>query len=219
MAMDVETCLSYIGGYINGEYSSSNATFKQAIKDLCKSSKVPSVPKWNITIGGQSADRYDDYIRAFRYYWRVRNESVGFNFNNGYIKAMIRVESSMGTDSNKEGTKDVMQCMYYLDPAVYCMARVTPSNSKVLYNSIEASSYGIPSDGFSPMRNLFINSNGNLVHSPISSKKNYIASICFGIFWLGYKTAHAGSIEQGIADYNGRPGYLDKVLDFAANPR
>lgn len=45
MAMDVNTCLSYIGRFVNGEYSSTNATLAQAIKDLCTSSKVPSVPK------------------------------------------------------------------------------------------------------------------------------------------------------------------------------
>lgn len=56
MAMDVDTCLSYIGGYINGEYSSSSEIFKQAIKDLCHSPKVPSIPKWNIKIAEKDAE-------------------------------------------------------------------------------------------------------------------------------------------------------------------
>lgn len=216
MAMDVETCLSYIGGFINGEYSSTNATLKRAINDLCESSKVPSVPAWNFKVDGKSADRYDNYIRAFRYYWKVRNGSKGFDYNNKYIKAMLAVESNMGTNDGlyeHNAKTDVMQCLYKGDVAVYCLAKISPSDSSIPYNATECTNYGMSSDGYTPVRKIFSG------HTPDSTKADPLTSICFGIYWLGYKTAVKGSIQSGVKAYNGRQSYLDDVLACADNPK
>lgn len=73
----------------------------------------------------------------------------------------------------------------------------------------------MPTDGYVPVKKLFSG------HTPDSSKANALTSICFGIYWLGYKTAALGSIQKGIAGYNGggNKNYLSDVLSCASNPK
>ena len=128
---------------------------------------------------------------------------------------MLGVESEIGTYAGSSyGTTDVMQCLDANNPAVYCMAKISPVNG-VAYDANEGLLMGMPSSGYAAIRNIFQNS------APQPSLYTTRLSICFGILWLGYKTGCAGGvINTGITNYNGggNPNYLSDVLDRVTNP-
>lgn len=208
-----EEALSYLESYIGGGITDSDANLKSAISFLA-SNYASSVPKWNITVNGKDSDRFDSKIGAFSYFWKTKYSSKGYNYSNKYIKAMIGVESRMGTyDGGHNGKTDVMQCLESWDPSVYCMAKIKPSNG-VSYDANEGLSYGMLKNGYTAVRNIFSGS------TPQSSKYNTTLSICFGILWLGYKTAVKGSIKEGVIAYNGggNPNYWQEITACIENP-
>lgn len=208
-----DEAMSYLESFIGGGITSSNSNLQTAI-DLLASNYGSSITKWNLTVNKKNTDRFDDDIKAFSYFWTTKYGSLGYDFDNTYIKAMIGVESTMGTSTTNNATKDVMQCLNKLDPAVYCMAKIAPSNG-VAYDKNEGLSYGMKSSGYKAIQNIF---NGSVPDASIASSR---LGICFGILWLGYKTAVAGSKKQGIINYNGGgdPNYWTKVSSCYANPK
>ncbi len=209
-----EEAMSYLESYIAGTIHSSDANFKSAIAYLA-SNYGSSIKKYGFKINGYDADRYDNLIKAWSYFWKTKFSSKGYDYNNSYIKAMLSVETKIGVYAGtRNGKVDVMQCLDAENPAVYCMAKIKPSNG-TSYDSNEGLSYGMQSSGYKGLRNIF--SSGK----PQASKCSSNLSICFGILWLGYKTAWKGSITAGIKYYNGlgNASYLSDVKTVNSNPK
>lgn len=139
------------------------------------------------------------------------NYKYKFKYNVNYIKAMLVVESTMGFGKqNNNGNRDIMQCLDSENPALYCMAKIAPPKKcSVGYDANEGIYFGIPSYGFGLLRSLF-----NKKHVLQEKKITPQTSVCFGIFWLGYKTKLWGSIKSGIEAYNGGGNlmYYDEVV-------
>jgi len=214
--MTRELALNYLEQFIAGNVSYADSNFQSAITFLANN-YGGKITKYNFIINGCSADRYDDLIKAFSYFWGLKFASYGYFYDNNYIKAILAVESKMGTIAgSRYGTTDVMQCLDGDNPAIYCMAKIQPSNS-VSYDPYEGSAYGLK-NGFKALKNIFTNQTKG---SPIPSCYNPTLSICFGILWLGFKTARAGNIRTGVYNYNGGgdPKYLEKVDAILANPQ
>ena len=97
------------------------------------------------------------------------------------------------------------------------MAKVTPpKNSQVGYDVNEGVYYGIPSCGFFKLHSLF-NKKRVLQKKKVTPE----VSICFGVFWLGYKTKLCNNnILAGIKSYNGggNSSYVSEVKKCNKNP-
>ena len=93
------------------------------------------------------------------------------------------------------------------------MAKIEPSNGTP-YDPNEGLTKGMLKGGYKAVRNIF---SGSI---PQASKYNSTLSICFGILWLGYKTAVKGSIKAGVIAYNGNgdSDYWEKITECLANP-
>lgn len=209
-----DEALSYLESYIGGGIHSNDSNYKQAISYLA-SNYAGSIKTYGFKINGYDADRYDDQIRAWSYFWKYKFGGKGYDYNNNYIKAMLAVETKLGVYAgSRNGKVDIMQCLDAENPAVYCMAKIKPSNG-ISYDANEGLSYGMISGGYKGLRNIFSSS------IPQSSKCSAALSICFGILWLGYKTAVAGSITKGITNYNGggNANYLSEVKTCNSDPR
>lgn len=209
-----EEAMSYLESYIAGGIHSSNPNFTAAIAYLA-SNYGSSIKHYGFTINGYDADRYDNLIKAWSYFWTCRFSSKGYEYNNNYIKAMLGVETKIGVYAgSRNGKKDVMQCLDAENPAVYCMAKIKPRNG-TSYDANEGLSYGMTSSGYQGLKNIFTS------NTPQPSKCSAALSICFGILWLGYKTALKGSVTAGITAYNGggNPAYLSEVKAVNSDPK
>lgn len=207
-----DEAMSYLESYIGGGVTSSDANLKSAIAYLA-ANYGSTVPKWNVTVNGKSSDRFDAEIGAFSYFWDSKYSSKGYQYQMKYIKAVMAVESKIGIGSGTNASTDVMQCLESYDPAVYCMAKIEPSNGTP-YDPNEGLTKGMLKGGYKAVRNIF---SGSI---PQASKYNSTLSICFGILWLGYKTAVKGSIKAGVIAYNGNgdSDYWEKITECLANP-
>jgi hypothetical protein len=205
--------MSYLESYVGGGITSSDANFKQAVS-LIASGYGSSIKKWNLTVNGSSTDRFDEKIQAFAYFWKNKFSDKGYDYNLNYIKAMLAVETKVGTyDGSHHGTTDVIQCLDKANPAVYCMAKIKPSNG-VAYDANEGLTKGMKSGGYKAIRDIFSGS------TPQPSEYNSTLSLCFGILWLGYKTALKGSTKEGVIAYNGGgdSNYWKKVSSCLDDP-
>ncbi len=214
--MTLSTAISYIDDYVNGTKTSTNSYVSDAIAYLATNGHYAptAIAAYGITVNGYSADRFDNQILAFCNYWYNKYSSLGYKYNPMYVKAMIAVETKLGTyEGSRHGTTDIMQCLDKDNPSVYCMAKIAPTNG-VPYSSAEGLSYGMKSAGYTFVRNIFSGS------TPSSSKYSSFISLCSGILWLGYKTAVKGSLQDGVIAYNGGgdPDYWDKVYSCYLNP-
>jgi len=216
--MDFNQAMSIVQQFVNGQITSSDSNLTLALNILSVHSWSFTLNKWNFNINGQSADRFDTDILGFINYWYALHSGLGFQYNPNYVKAMIGVETKMGTYAGGKGNGllDVMQDLDGRNPSVYCMAKIAPVNG-VGYDPNEGLSLGMITTGYPAVKNIFVGS----PKVPSPGLVNPRLSLCFGILWLGYKTAHAGSIDTGVTDYNGGgdPNYLTKVKSIVSNPQ
>lgn len=127
---------------------------------------------------------------------------------------MLAVETKVGTyDGSRHGKTDVMQCLDAENPAVYCMAKIKPTNGTP-YDINEGLTKGMLSGGYEAVRDLFSGS------TPVATRYKPRISICFGILWLGYKTAIKGTIKDGVIAYNGGgdSNYWNKITSCINDP-
>lgn len=203
--------LSFIESYIAGI---SYKELEESISFICKNYVKEDI-SWGFSVANQSCDRFDNDIKAFAYFWNYKfGKKYNYIYDYSYIKAMIAVESSMGTNSGglTHAELDVMQCFDARNPAVYCMAKIEPKND-VSYDANEGIVRGMRKDGYRAVRNIFVEDElkWNLITPRLS--------ICFGILWLGYKTSIAGNIKDGVLRYNSNEEYLTKVEECVKNPK
>lgn len=212
--MDGIEAYRVINGYVIGGVAYNSDLLVDALYAMKEYGPYTSVKQYNVTVNGKKADRYDTSIVAFCNYWYKRYSDKGFQFNPNYVKAMIGVESKLGTyDGSHHGKTDVLQCLDKDNPAVYCIAKIAPSNG-VAYDEYEGLNKGMIKEGYQAVKNIF---NGS---KPDATQVNSRLSICFGILWLGYKTAVAGTIKKGVIAYNGGgdPQYWEHVMECHNNP-
>lgn len=200
--------------FYNNKYTKK--IYDRAIDWWVKNGQHKKIKKYG-QANKRNYDRFDNYILGFANYW---TSVEGFDYKVNYIKAMLAKESSMGYDSNRNGTKDVMQSLDGSNPALYCMAKIKPKSSDVGYDKNEGIANGIPKNGFGRVKKLF-NDNNKFIASRVKPK----VSICFGIFWLGYKTELSKKkgdkkIEEGVMDYNrdDNKEYLEYVKEVNKKP-
>lgn len=211
--MTREQALYYMEQYHMGQVAGTDSSLQEAITYLA-TNYGSKITKWNLTVNNASTDRFDDDIKAFSYFWGTKFSTKGYTYNVDYIKAMLAVETKVGTyDGSRNGKTDVMQCLDKDNPAVYCMAKIKPTNG-VSYDANEGLTLGMTSAGYTAVRNIF---NGS---TPSSSLYTTRLSICFGILWLGYKTALKGSTKDGVIAYNGGgdANYWTKITSCLDNP-
>ncbi len=213
--MDKKRCTYALNSFCEGkvyyDQKTSELLYNKAIKWWSENGNYKKLKKYG-KINKTNYDRYNKYILGFANYF---NSRYGFKYNVNYIKAMLVVESNMGTDKDNNGTKDVMQCLDARNPIVYMLAKIPPTDN-VQYDKNEGLKYGVPKNGFGAVKKLFKNN---------VFQKNKVTpkiSICFGIFTLGYKTkVKSNNIEKGVIAYNGGGDayYLKKVKACNSSPK
>ncbi len=85
-------------------------------------------------VGADVAKNFDNNIVAWSYYWnqKINNSMFGNNkilIRPEIIKAMIMDESSWGDDGAKNCSRDVMQCLYPGDYALWILSGYDPTLS------------------------------------------------------------------------------------------
>ncbi len=226
--LDKGRCSSAMQAYMNGTvfYNEkfTEKLYNKVKKWWAKNGKYSKIKKYGkITLFNTltkkkekfNFDKYDMDILAFANYMQYYYK---FNYNVDYIKAMLVVESNMGFGKQQNnGDRDIMQCLDADNPAIYCMAKKKPpSKSEVGYDKNEGLRYGIPINGFLKLHKLF-GAKQVLKEKKVTPE----ISLCFGIFWLGYKTKLSNNkIKKGIIAYNGGgdPNYYTKIKKCDKDP-
>ena len=191
-----EECYKIMDEYVNGNTS---INIDEAIEYIGQTESLMSY--------SEEYDRFDNEIVAWTSYW---NDRLELDMDANYIKAMIMEESTMGTNPNKNGTRDVMQTLYEYDMGMWVLIKRDPNDYgyNVGYDPYEGIACGIPKEGYPFLQVLF--EDGTYNKELVTPRM----SIAAGTRYLAYRYMMNPNFLLAIEGYNGggNPNYLEDVI-------